>query len=306
MFDWFLEVGRGNLRVLSEGGGDERMFPFLTIATVCAIQRADLDYAETLLSRRWPPASDHYLHPLTTWVAVLRGDDVLAQRSWQRYQDVLANRALEIRNNNYASLAQLELIPFYCGEECEWLLTAVFEEHRAAAAGWSVDCARGLAALHLDRVDEAERHFARGQEWAAGVGFPIQEGRNLHGLALVAERRGDAALARRLSARARPLFEDHEAWLFVGHLDQLEARLGDASPSRAREALPAGLTRREVEVLALLAAGRTNREIAEALVLSPRTVENHVDHIYQKTGSHSRVLAAAFAARHGLSADADP
>jgi DNA-binding NarL/FixJ family response regulator len=63
---------------------------------------------------------------------------------------------------------------------------------------------------------------------------------------------------------------------------------------------PAGLSAREVEVLRLVAQGKTNREIAETLVLSERTVINHVSHIFAKTGMDNRAGAAAFALRHGL------
>jgi DNA-binding NarL/FixJ family response regulator len=63
---------------------------------------------------------------------------------------------------------------------------------------------------------------------------------------------------------------------------------------------PAGLTARETEVLRLVAQGHTNREIADELVLSIRTVENHVFNIYAKLGARSRVEATAYALRHGL------
>ena len=62
----------------------------------------------------------------------------------------------------------------------------------------------------------------------------------------------------------------------------------------------AGLTAREVEILRLVAAGRSDREIADALVLSARTVSNHVAHILLKTGADNRAAAVAFALRHGL------
>jgi non-specific serine/threonine protein kinase len=61
-----------------------------------------------------------------------------------------------------------------------------------------------------------------------------------------------------------------------------------------------GLSRREREVLAHLARRYTDPEIAEALFLSVRTVENHVAHIFNKLGVNNRREAAAFAARHGL------
>jgi len=70
-----------------------------------------------------------------------------------------------------------------------------------------------------------------------------------------------------------------------------------------RKAMPAGLTSREVEVLRLLAAGLSNREIAERLVISPKTAGHHVEHIYAKTGTTNRALASLFAANHGLIGD---
>jgi DNA-binding NarL/FixJ family response regulator len=55
-----------------------------------------------------------------------------------------------------------------------------------------------------------------------------------------------------------------------------------------------GLSKREAEVLALAAEGRTNREIGERLFISPRTVKKHLDGVYSKLGVHSRTAAAAF------------
>ena len=63
---------------------------------------------------------------------------------------------------------------------------------------------------------------------------------------------------------------------------------------------PDGLTAREVEVLRLIAAGKSNREIAAALVISLNTVLHHVSHILDKTGVANRTEAAAYATRHGL------
>ena len=64
-----------------------------------------------------------------------------------------------------------------------------------------------------------------------------------------------------------------------------------------------GLTARERDVLALLAAGQSNPEIGVALFISPRTVGTHVANIYAKLGVSSRAAAAAAAIRHGLAAD---
>ncbi|MGH2589030.1 MAG: response regulator transcription factor, partial [Dehalococcoidia bacterium] len=63
---------------------------------------------------------------------------------------------------------------------------------------------------------------------------------------------------------------------------------------------PAGLTRREVEVLRLLATGASNQEIADMLVVSVRTAERHLLHIYGKIGARRRGDAVAYALRGGL------
>jgi DNA-binding NarL/FixJ family response regulator len=64
--------------------------------------------------------------------------------------------------------------------------------------------------------------------------------------------------------------------------------------------LPARLSLRETEVLQLVAQGKSNREIAEDLVISERTVANHLASIFNKTGVENRAAAAAFAIRHQL------
>jgi DNA-binding CsgD family transcriptional regulator/tetratricopeptide (TPR) repeat protein len=86
-------------------------------------------------------------------------------------------------------------------------------------------------------------------------------------------------------------------------MEGLGRRLLEAPPA-AGESSPeprvAGLSARELEVLRLVAAGRTNREIAGALVLSENTVARHLTHIFTKTGVENRAGATAFALRHGL------
>ena len=63
---------------------------------------------------------------------------------------------------------------------------------------------------------------------------------------------------------------------------------------------PADLTDREVEVLRLIARGRSNREVAERLFISAKTVGRHVENLYVKTGVSSRAAAALYAMEHGL------
>jgi HD-GYP domain-containing protein (c-di-GMP phosphodiesterase class II) len=87
------------------------------------------------------------------------------------------------------------------------------------------------------------------------------------------------------------------------------AAAGQRTPRRRRYA--ADLTAREVEVLRLLARGRSNRDIGRVLSISPRTAENHTRAIYNKAGVTTRAAATLFAMQHGLVAvgleeDAEP
>jgi ATP/maltotriose-dependent transcriptional regulator MalT len=77
-------------------------------------------------------------------------------------------------------------------------------------------------------------------------------------------------------------------------LNRVERLLAPAAPARS------GLTRRELEVIALIASGRTNRTIAEELAISERTVDRHVSNILTKLGLPSRTAATAYAYQHGL------
>jgi DNA-binding NarL/FixJ family response regulator len=69
---------------------------------------------------------------------------------------------------------------------------------------------------------------------------------------------------------------------------------------RPRAAWPRDLTDREVDVLRLCARGKTNREIADTLIVSARTVQHHLASIYDKTDRRTRAGAAVFAVEHGL------
>jgi DNA-binding NarL/FixJ family response regulator len=73
-----------------------------------------------------------------------------------------------------------------------------------------------------------------------------------------------------------------------------------ASAARSPAQLPDELTPREAEVLALVARGLSNREIADSLVVSEATVKTHINHIFTKTGVRDRAQAVHYAYTHGL------
>jgi DNA-binding NarL/FixJ family response regulator len=75
---------------------------------------------------------------------------------------------------------------------------------------------------------------------------------------------------------------------------------GHRRRARKRRTHPAGLTDREVEVLRLAAQGLTIKQIAERLVLSPKTVDHHIQHVYSKIGVSTRGAAALYAMENDL------
>lgn len=155
------------------------------------------------------------------------------------------------------------------------------------------------AATLLKRWEAAESHFDDAVRLATGEGLRVALARTLveRGAMYRARgRRGDRPRAAEVLKRAVALCAE----LGLGP-DQARARdLLVGLDTATHAAMPAGLTPREVEVLRLVAAGRTNREIAAALTISEKTVEQHLLNLYQKLQVDSRAKAVAFAYANGL------
>jgi DNA-binding CsgD family transcriptional regulator len=114
-----------------------------------------------------------------------------------------------------------------------------------------------------------------------------------------AESADEAALRAALSTFEQ-LGAQPAAALVRGRLRVLGARGVPRGPRPTTRTSPAGLTRRETEVLGLLAARKGNREIGDRLFISTRTVENHVASILAKFGAENRADAVAMATRRGI------
>jgi DNA-binding NarL/FixJ family response regulator len=153
---------------------------------------------------------------------------------------------------------------------------ALEQNRRLGAASWVARTQVDYARMVLSR-DPSDRDVQ-----AAGLlneALATARGLNMPGLAERAERlRAASSGAPRMHVTSSP----------------------SALPPPGLRSFPAGLTAREVEVLRLLAVGRTNREIAAELVLSEGTVHQHVVRIYQKIAVGRRAEAASFAIRHDL------
>jgi len=148
----------------------------------------------------------------------------------------------------------------------------------------------------LRRREEAARWFSRARAELQASGQRPLRAIVDHDEALARVRAGIAGFGPLLEA-ARSRFQELGMTYWLARAEELAAT-ADAK----RLSYPAGLTEREVEILRLLAAGRTNKQIAAELVLSLHTVTRHVANVYAKIGAHNRAEATTFALREGLTA----
>ena len=158
-------------------------------------------------------------------------------------------------------------------------LTAIASHAESAVALGEGDARAALASARRAR-----------QAWQ-DLGAPYDAARARTLIAQACARIGDADTA------ALELDAARDAFFRLGAAPDL-ARLDSLARKRARG--EHGLTSREVEVLRLIARGRSNRDVATALVISERTVARHVQNIFAKLGVSSRASASVFAAEHDL------
>jgi DNA-binding CsgD family transcriptional regulator len=151
------------------------------------------------------------------------------------------------------------------------------------------------------RHDAAEEHLAAALSLAEACAAPYERALTLLSLAEQRLGSGEVAEIPDLLAEARALCKPLGAAPALAEAARLADLLAAQQPVVI--SYPAGLTEREAEVLGLLARGRSDKEIAALLHLSPRTVGRHVEKAYRKVGAHRRAEAALFAIRHGLVKD---
>jgi DNA-binding CsgD family transcriptional regulator len=174
----------------------------------------------------------------------------------------------------------------------------VVSVHSAAACLGSTSRYLGMLATTLGRFDDAERHFDDSDVMNARLGArPLLTHTKVDRarLRLARRARGDLRRARLLLEEAAAAFEGLE---MVFHANKARELAGSSLVGVPTPSYPKGLSERQVQVLRLVALGRTSREIADELVLSERTVERHVADVYAKIGARNRSEATAFALDH--------
>ncbi|HLC28411.1 MAG TPA: AAA family ATPase [Dehalococcoidia bacterium] len=163
----------------------------------------------------------------------------------------------------------------------------------------------GVAAALCRRWEDAEAHFDEALKTADEIGARAELARCYLDYARMLSVRGakrDHERAAQFLARGGALFGELSMEPFLRRAaqlaDTLEVRVPEAR--RTHAAYPAGLSEREVEVLRVLSQGRTNQQIADEFVLSPKTVARHMSNIFNKIGVENRAAATAFAFEHRL------
>jgi DNA-binding CsgD family transcriptional regulator len=164
----------------------------------------------------------------------------------------------------------------------EWLEKDSENPWAQAAAAHS----RGIVALSLGDEERGIASLEDAVEMFGRLPLPLDQGRALLALGSAQRRAGRRRDARDLLERAAAIFDDRGAPLWAEKTRRELARIG------GRPRAEADLTSSEQRVAELVAAGRSNKQVAAELYVSPKTVEGHVSRIYAKLGVHSRIELA--------------
>jgi len=250
-----------------------------TYAALAHLQRQELAQAEallvTIMPRDKPPRSLAERRAAWVWgeLALLQGKPLLAL---ERAEHLLASApgANEVRSQPIPTLLKL----------------------------------KGEALLALSRLDEAHAALEEAKRGARERGDPslvwrVQRslGQVYRRLKLEEQAQGEWAAAREIIAQLAATIEDEAVREHFSHTALTS--LPKEKPLLARRAVAeqfGGLTERERQVATLIAQGRSNREIAETLVISYRTVETHIANIMFKLGCAARSQVAAWVVEKGL------
>jgi DNA-binding CsgD family transcriptional regulator len=232
-------------------------------------------------------------------------------RTWLEARERLVDWSGAVRARAATELLRARYLRA-CGEresarERAGLAVELASEPRQAVVLIDAHRLLGELAAEAGEFDAAQHELDESLRLAQACRFPYEQGLVHLAAAELGAATGDSAAAHARLEEARAILDPLEARPALARLDALDealarqagARLPTASTARPLR-YPAGLTAREVEVLRLIATGTSNREIADQLGLSLRTVERHISNIYIKIDATSKSSATAFAYRHDL------
>jgi DNA-binding CsgD family transcriptional regulator len=175
-------------------------------------------------------------------------------------------------------------------DEAERLVDGLEKAGRSRDRPWAIATSlRGRALIEAARgnSEEGAMWAERALEEHARVPLPFETARTEFVLGQIQRRRKQKRAARSALERARETFVRLGAPLWAERTEAELARIGGRPPA------PLELTSTERSVAGLVGEGRTNREVADALFMSPSTVQAHLKHIYRKLGIRSRTELAA-------------
>ena len=281
------------METFERGYRGDRVFPLVRLADL-RVRQGRYEEAERLMEgAEWHPTARR----AAATIALARGDLKLAGE--------LARLCFEGGDPDDPSCAPLLelLLKVELGREDVEAARETLERLAALAAQSNSGLVEAFAELAEGQLRAAQGdaraagHLKRALEGLAGLGLPLEAARARLELA-------------RVIASETPEVGAVEARLALASFEELGAnRDADAAAGLLRElgtggrrAWPKGhgrLTKRETEVVSLLASGLSNAEIAERLYISPRTAEHHVASILSKLSLRSRAEAAAYAVREG-------
>ena len=250
----------------------DREFLSATLLQHLAVSLA-VDAGDLSLARDWLEASDRW----RDWSGAVLGRAEVAL-CWASYLEAIGNRVMARRRAEEAlTLASHPRQP-------QVLLTIQrYLGHLATIDG---------------RYTDADNHLTEALTLADRCAAPFERALSLVALADLRNATGQHDDSRALLDEARVICARLRARPTLDRIDALETELAASRGIQPFDAVR--LTVREIEILRLVATGKSNRKIADALYLSPRTVERHIANIYVKINVHNKVEATAYALRHLL------
>lgn len=264
------------------------------------------------MAERYPPPnqSRNYAANYAIWLAMLSGRTSQLDAA-QRFLHEALDDARTTANLRAMAQVNRGMLAVIRGDRdaaaaaYDYLLQARERGEGAGTTATDAGINLGLFARTAGRMDDAVSHLRESVELCERAENTSSVMWSLFYLAetlLQRSRRGDREEAERILERLLEIAVRTGTGLVEDRARELMQRTGIVPGTAARSERPDGLTDREIEVLRLVAAGKTNKEIGRELFISTTTVNAHVRNVLEKIGAANRAEAASYATEHGLTA----